>query len=88
MEQEDTNNMRYIIVPSEELEKVDFRKVLQSSPDSLRYSLDGKYFLLKYEGDQPEFVFYITKDLIGLPEHNHEQIIEIMNSSEWKSSDE
>ena len=79
--------MNYIIVPSEHLEKVNFSKVKQTSPKSLRYSLDRKHFLLKYEGDQPEFVFSITQDAIGLPEHTHEQIIQILSNSEWTKQD-
>ena len=79
--------MNYIIVPSEHLEKVNFSKVKQTSPETLRYSLDRKHFLLKYEGDQPEFVFSITQDAIGLPEYAHEQIIQILNDSRWTKQD-
>jgi len=79
--------MNYIIVPSEHLEKVNFSKVKQTSPNSLRYSLDRKSFLLKYEGDQPEFIFSITQDAIGLSEYTHEQIIQFLNSPEWTKQD-
>ncbi len=79
--------MNYIIVPSKYLEHVLFNEVEQTSPDSLRYSLDGKCFLLKYEGDQPEFVYGITQDAIGLDEYTHQEIIKILDSSEWKSQD-
>ncbi len=79
--------MNYVIVPSEHLEKVNFSKVKQTSPNSLRYSLDRKFFLLKYEGDQPEFVFSITRDAIGLPEYTHEQIIQTLDNSEWTKQD-
>ena len=80
--------MNYIIVPSEYLEWVNFNEVLQTNPDSLRYSLDGKHFLLKYKGEQPEFVFNITKDTVGLPEFTHEEILIILNEApEWKSQD-
>ena len=80
--------MNYIIVPFEYLEWVNFNEVLQTSPDSLRYSLDRKHFLLKYKGEQPEFVFNITKDTVGLPEFTHEEILMILNEApEWKSQD-
>ena len=55
--------MNYINVQSEFLEYVDFSSVKQDNPETLRYSIDGKHFLLKYEGEQPEFVFNITQDL-------------------------
>ena len=79
--------MNYIIVPFEFLEYVDFSKVKQTNPESLRYSIDKKNFLLKYEGEQPQFVFNITQDAIGLREHNHEEILEILKRSEWITQD-
>ena len=79
--------MSYIIIPSEHLEYINFREVAQTNPDSLRYSSDGKYFLLKYKGEQPEFVFGITQDAIGLHEYTHEEILEILQGSEWSNQD-
>ena len=79
--------MNYIIVKAEHLEKIDFSKVEQSSPESLRYSLDRELFLLKYEGDQPDFIFTITNDAIGLPEHTHSEILEILKGEEWTNQD-
>ena len=69
---------KYIIVPADKLELVRFDQVLETSPESLRYSLDGKFFILKYTEEQPQFVFNITKDAIGLREYNHEEILEIL----------
>ena len=79
--------MNYIIVSSEYLEYVNFAAVEQTSPGSLRYSLDKKHFLLKYKGEQPDFVFNITQDSIGLTEYSHQEIIEILKGPEWSSQD-
>ena len=79
--------MNYIIVPTEHLGLVNFYEVAQTSPESLRYSIDKKHFLLKYKGDQPRFVYEITQAALGLPEYNHTQILEILNSSEWNYHD-
>jgi hypothetical protein len=79
--------MNYIIVPSEYLEYVDFTAVEQTSPGSLRYSLDKKHFLLKYKGEQPDFVFNITQDAVGLGEYNHEEILKILNKKSWTIQD-
>ena len=78
---------KYIIVPADKLELVRFDQVLQTSPESLRYSLDGKFFTLKYLGDQPDFCYNITEDLIGLEEYTHKEILEILETSEWTSQD-
>tara|TARA_Y100000310_G_C20142581_1_gene560931 strand:+ start:248 stop:487 length:240 start_codon:yes stop_codon:yes gene_type:complete len=77
--------MNYIIMPSEHLEKIYFSKVAETCPESLRYSLDKKHFLLKYIGDQPDFIYAITGDAVGLPEYTHSQILEILSGSEWNS---
>jgi hypothetical protein len=79
--------MNYIIVSSEYLEYVNFAAVEQTTPGSLRYSLDKKHFLLKYKGEQPDFVFNITQDSIGLTEYSHQEIIEILKGPEWSSQD-
>ena len=76
--------MNYIIVPSKYLRNVNFEAVEQTGPHTLRYSLDGEYFLLKYEGEQPRFVFAITNDAIGLPEYTHLEILKILDRPEWK----
>lgn len=78
---------KYIIVPADKLELVRFDQVLQTSPESLRYSLDGKFFILKYTGDQPKFCYEITEDLIGLEEYSHQEILDILGTSEWASQD-
>lgn len=78
---------KYIIVPADNLELVRFDQVLQTSPESLRYSLDGKFFILKYTEEQPKFCYSITKDLIGLEEYNHQEILDILGTSEWTSQD-
>ena len=79
--------INYIIVPADKLAWVRFDQVLETSPESLRYSLDGKFFTLKYLGDQPDFCYNITEDLIGLEEYTHKEILEILETPEWTSQD-
>ena len=42
-------NRRWLVIPSTEVENVDFNQVLESSADSLRYSVDGSKTFVKYE---------------------------------------
>ena len=65
----------YIIVPSSALNLVDFSEVLETSRDTLRYS------------NQPDFVFEITNDAIGLTEYSHDEILEILKGDNWKIQD-
>tara|TARA_B100000085_G_scaffold214614_1_gene198833 strand:- start:416 stop:673 length:258 start_codon:yes stop_codon:yes gene_type:complete len=77
------NSKKYIIVDSEYIEYVNFTEVLETSPDTVRYSLNKKKFFLKYNGNQPDFVFNITQDAIGLTEYSHQEILEILEGPEW-----
>ena len=77
--------MKYIILQSIDIEKVDFSKVKQEKASSVRFSIDKQKFILKYDGDQPEFVYWITENALGLREYNHEEILNILNGPEWKS---
>ena len=70
----------YVILDSSEVGNVDFDAVIQKSANTLRYSLDGSKFVVKFEGDTPSF-------LIGEPQYDHAEILNILSGPEW-SSDE
>jgi hypothetical protein len=42
-------NRRWLVIPASEVETVDFNQVLESGPDSLRYSVDETQTFVKYE---------------------------------------
>lgn len=42
-------NRRWLIIPSTEVANIDFNQVLESSADSLRYSIDQSKTFVKYE---------------------------------------
>jgi hypothetical protein len=71
---------RYCIINTDELSSVDFNQVLETSADTLRYSIDGTKTFVKYEGEQPSF-------LNGKQEYTHSEILAILATDEW-SSDE
>lgn len=71
----------YVILNTSELGSVDFNLVLQDSADTLRYSLDGSKFVVKFEGDTPSF-------LIGEPQYDHAEILSILAGAEWTDPDE
>ena len=70
----------YVIIDASEVSSVDFNQVLQTSADTLRYSVDGSKALLKYEGDQPSF-------LSGKQEYTHSEILAILATDEWTSDE-
>ena len=75
---------KYIIVGTEYINFVDFSYVEESDMNSVRYSIDREKFILKYMDEQPDFVYLITGDSIGLPEYTHVEIREIVNGPAWK----
>lgn len=42
-------NRRWLVIPATEVDNVNFNQVLESSADSLRYSVDGSQTFVKYE---------------------------------------
>jgi hypothetical protein len=70
----------YVIINSSEIPNVDFEQVMQRDSEGTRYTLDGSKALLKFEGDTPSF-------LIGEPQYDHAEILNILSGPDW-SSDE
>ena len=69
-------NRKWVIINKDEVSSVDFSKVLESSSDTLRHSLDGSKTFVKYEGSQPSF-------LTGKTELSHSQILTELVKDEW-----
>ena len=42
-------NRRWVIIPASEVDNIDFSQVMESSPGSLRYSVDGSKTFIKYD---------------------------------------
>ena len=70
----------YVIIDASEVVNVDFAQVQETSADTLRYSLDGSKTFVKFEGDTPSF-------LIGEPQYDHAEMLNILAGADW-SSDE
>lgn len=79
-------NLRYMIIKADEVADVDFSEVMDTAPDTLRYSVDGFYTFVKWEGETiPSSVDALTyKD----GEYTHSEILDILNSPEWVSNPE
>ena len=72
--------MKYAIILAEEVSVVNFNQVLETSEDTLRYSLNNNQVLLKFEGETPSF-------LEGIQLYDYEEIMEILNSPTWTQED-
>jgi hypothetical protein len=70
----------YAIIDINDLLKVDFTQVGQTSSDTIRRSLDGFKFVLKWV-QEPTFIKDGT--ITPLQVLTHEECLELMNTSEW-----
>lgn len=67
-----------------EVDTVDFSAVLESSPDTLRLSVNKEKTFVKWEGESPSFVSDLT-DTEG--PYSHTDILEVLSEKEWASID-
>lgn len=73
---------KYVIIDSSSFESIDWTQVLEGEQSNARLNLDGSKGIVKFEGEEtPSF-------LVGKPQHNHAQILEILSGPEWVSSKE
>lgn len=72
---------KYLIISSEEISKIDFNKILQTSLETLRYSVDGNKILIKWDTDEdPDFISNF-KYFEG--PYNDEEILKIISTNIW-----
>ena len=69
-------NRKYVIIDASEVSSVDFLQVMETSANTLRYSVDETKTLVKFEGDTPSF-------LEGKTQYTHSEILNILRGPEW-----
>ena len=72
------NNRKYVIIDASEVGSVNFSQVMETSADTLRYSLDGEQTFVKFEGDTPSF-------LNGKTSYTHSEILVVLDVEDWNS---
>tara|TARA_R100000734_G_C3310928_1_gene101721 strand:+ start:1154 stop:1387 length:234 start_codon:yes stop_codon:yes gene_type:complete len=70
------NNRTYVIVDSAQASTFDFSQLIDIDEEHSAKSLDGSEILARFEGDTPTF-------LIGEPQHNQEEMLNILASDAW-----
>ncbi len=71
---------QYVILNADEVSIVNFDEVLETSPSTLRYSLDGSQTFVKYEGAKPRFLY-------GKDTYTHSQMLAILSGEDWTDPD-
>ena len=66
-------NRKYVIIPLNKVEDIDYNEIVQKNAQSLRLSEDGEYTFVKFDsGVTPSF-------LDGLTQYTHSEILTILN---------
>jgi len=72
------NNYTYTILEIDDLPKVDFSEIHETSQETLRRSISGDKFIIEYQ-DTPDFLANITPVSIL----NHAEVRSLINTEEW-----
>ena len=70
----------FLIIPVSELSKVDFTQVLETSPDTVRKSVDETKTFIKWDGETPLFI----SEIVGSEgPYTYGEILDILGTPEW-----
>ena len=72
---------KYVIINTSEVSSVDFSQVVETSEDTLRYSLDESKTFVKFDGNTPSF-------LNGKTLYTYSEIITVLDGSDWYEEEE
>lgn len=72
---------KYVILNAVDVPSIDFDQVMETSVDTLRYSVDGSQTFIKYEGTRPSF---LDEDDIDL---THSEILDVLSHEDWTPVD-
>jgi hypothetical protein len=73
-------NKQFIIFNINELNKIEFTEVLETSIDTVRKSIDGTKTFVKWEGTTPECIATLTT---AEGPYSLEEITAILQSEQW-----
>ena len=79
-----SSTRHYLIIKASELGTVDFSQVLETSAETVRYSVDENKTFIKWIGDQPAFVSNLTETE---GPYTHAEIKAILRTDAWIDPD-
>lgn len=75
---------RYVIIPADQVDQINFVEVFETNVETLRYSVDSSSTFVKYDGFMPDSIAAIPGHS---QEYTHDEFLEILSSSVWTSED-
>jgi len=76
-------NNRYTIINYTEVGKINFGEILDDSKETLRVSIDGTKCIVKWRGNEPEFLNNLETKSVG---YFNSEILEILSTPNWYSA--
>lgn len=74
------DNRKFVVIPADKINQVDFTQVQETSAETCRYSVDKTMTFVKYDGDMPSSVAAIE----GISrEYAYEEFLIILSTTEW-----
>jgi CTP:molybdopterin cytidylyltransferase MocA len=70
----------YVIVNTSDLELLDYEQLLTTSIETTIRNVDEDKAIVKYKGDMPPTIESLSDKTL----HNHDEIIVIVKSDEWR----
>jgi hypothetical protein len=77
---QDYENREFIIFNVSELNKIDFTKVLETSEETVRKSVDQTKTFVKWDGETPECISTLTTKE---GPYTYDEILVILSTPEW-----
>ena len=82
------DHRHYVIISADDVPLIDFSQVMETSADTLRFSIDGTLTFVKYEGVMPASVIACPSKS---QEYSHAEILAILNNEDqvwWEPMEE
>jgi len=79
------DNRHWVVISASDVSNIDFTQVLETSADTLRYSVDGTQTFVKYDGSQPSKVAACSSKS---QEYSHSEMLTLLGTAAWEGGDE
>ena len=73
------DHRHWVIISASDVSNIYFTQVMETSAETLRFSVDGTLTFVKYEGDMPSSVTACSRKS---QEYSHSEILAILNADD------
>lgn len=74
------DDRHYVVIASSDVPLINFEEVMETSAETLRYSVDGTKTFVKYDGAMPASVAACTSKS---QEYSYDEILDLLAGNDW-----